>query len=711
MLPHFQRYFDWNKNNVRDFWESIFNDYYVGSFLLWDTDRTPELGIQPILGVAKNEEEIRPDSIILDGQQRITSLYYAIKAPKFPLRGSKIPLYLYVNFYHYFDENFKGEVIEIHTQKINREDSFERMLFPLYELEKYNKWVDDLEDCLLTQTEDHDKIRKIRRIIDKKLRHMWEGFEIPYIALPESMELFQVTDIFENINTKGKLLSVFDLLIARLYKYNIELKKMWDATLKNYPNISRYSKAIPKTPIYILQAMSLLYEKGSSAKRADILDIYSNIYEKSDRDFEEDWDDIADYMNKAIEKLENMRDGFGVKDEKELPFAPMIPVLAALLKVIDENEKKAECYKKVNKWYWSAIFTNAYSQAADSQMTQDVKELKKWFDDDKEIPKTIIQMTREISNLYFREIQTKSNAKYRGIMSLIALEGAKDFDTSQTLENAKGNDKDHIFPKSFNFGFGSNKHVHSILNMTWMSDSTNRKIKRCKKPSLYAQEFVRDKYNNDKAQFNEILKTHFINQKSFDYLLDDKFEEFISEREKIIISKIKDIIEYDEIKTETTLISPTSPFTNRIIFINTLKSCDEYIYWLDKYFSKKGLELLAESVNEKIKEIKIIMSIDKVDKNFRSLFKDFKKEMQNKKINCELKVITESKIKSSIHDRFIITKYDSYNIPSPDIITRGQLSEISKSENKEQLEKEFKDLWEKTEDIIHEWNDIQSKLD
>jgi hypothetical protein len=424
---------------------------------------------------------------------------------------------------------------------------------------------------------------------------------------------------------------------------------------------------IPKTPIYILQAMSLLYGKGSSAKRADILNIYSNIYEKPDRVFEEDWDDIADYMNKAIEKLENMRDGFGVKNEKELPFAPMIPVLTALLKVIDENEKKAECYKKLNKWYWSAIFTNAYSQAADSQMTQDVRELKKWFDDDKEIPKTIIQMTREISNLYFREIQTKSNAKYRGIMSLIAREGAKDFETSQTLENARGNDKDHIFPKSFNFGFGSNKHVHSILNMTWMSDLTNRKIKRCKKPSLYTQEFVRDKYNNDKAQFNEILKTHFINQKSFDYLLDDKFEEFISEREKIIISKIKEIIEYDEIKTETTLISPTSPFTNRIIFVNTLKSCDEYIYWVDKYFSKKGL-------------------------------------------NCELKVITESKIKSSIHDRFIITKYDSYNIPSPDIIARGQLSEISKSENKEQLEKEFEDLWRKTKDIIHEWNDIQSKL-
>jgi len=92
------------------------------------------------------------------------------------------------------------------------------------------------------------------------------------------------------------------------------------------------------------------------------------------------------------------------------------------------------------------------------------------------------------------------------------------------------------------------------------------------------------------------------------------------------------------------------------------------------------------------------------------MFKYFKQEMQNKNINCELKVITESKVKSSIHDRFIITKYESFNIPSPDIIARGQLSEISKSENKEQLEKEFEDLWEKTKDIIHEWNDIESKL-
>ena len=710
VLPHFQRYFDWDKINVKEFWESIFNDYYVGSFLLWETDRNPELGIQPILGVVKNEDDLKPESIILDGQQRITSLYYAIKSPKFPLRGSKVPLFFYINFNSFFNKNNINGVIEVHAKKLSKQETFDRVLFPLYELETYDAWVNEFEDFLLKQTSDTNKVRKIRRIIDKKLRHIWEGFEIPYVALPESMELAQVTDIFENINTKGKLLSVFDLLIARLYKSNVELKKIWDATIKDYSNILRYSKTVSKTPIYVLQAMSLLFEKTSSTKRADILDIYKKVYDSSDRDFEEDWAEISDFMNKAIEKLENMRDGFGVKDEKELPFAPMIPVITALLKVIEDKENKAECYKKLNKWYWSAVFTNAYSSAADSQMTQDFKELKTWFDNDSEIPKTLIQMTRELSTMDLRDIQAKSNAKYRGIMSLLALEGAKDFDTSQTLENARNNDKDHLFPKSFKFGFGSSKHINSILNMSWMSDDTNRKIKRFKKPSVYVKEFIKDKYQNEN-EFKNILNTHLINERSYDCLLTDDFEKFLVEREKSIKDKLKTILEVSELESQNTLISPDSPFSNKIAFINTLKSCSEHIYWVDKYFSQMGLELLSKSVEQgKVKDIKIIMAIDKVDDKFRDLFKDFKEEMLNKKITCELRVITDTKKKALIHDRFIISKYDSYNIPSPDIIARGQLSEISKSQNKVKLNEEFNKLWKDSKDIIADWNSIKENM-
>lgn len=161
---------------------------------------------------------------------------------------------------------------------------------------------------------------------------------------------------------------------------------------------------------------ALLY---CSADRADILNIYEKIYQKnSSFNFENHWKELSEYLKKAIEKLENMRDGFGVKNERELPFAPMIPVLAALLKLIDTKETKVECYKKLDKWYWSSVFTNAYSQAVDSQMTTDFKEMKIWFDDDSQMPRTVKTMIEE-PRLNIYEIQIQSNSKYMGYIHWI----------------------------------------------------------------------------------------------------------------------------------------------------------------------------------------------------------------------------------------------------------------------------------------------------
>jgi len=89
---------------------------------------------------------------------------------------------------------------------------------------------------------------------------------------------------------------------------------------------------------------------------------------------------------------------------------------------------------------------------------------------------------------------------------------------------------------------------------------------------------------------------------------------------------------------------------------------------------------------------------------------DFNKEMLNKGIRCELRVIADPRVNSLIHNRFIISKYNCYNIPSPDIIARGQLSEISKSTNRDDLAKEFQVLWGNSKDIIQDWNNIKNEL-
>lgn len=730
VLPQFQRYFDWTRADIQDLWKSIVNDYYVGSFLLWEASSEPALGVQSIQGINEGIDVCHDDKlknvemIILDGQQRVTSLYYAIRAPSFTLKRSGVPLYFYINFHSYFQRGpLQGEIIETHAEKLSKVESFDKMLFPLFELENYITWVKEFKDHIKSQIQEKelspqeqndilDKIDKIRDHIQDKLRHIWTGFEIPYIALPRTMELYEVSDIFENINTKGKTLSVFDLLIARLHKYDIRLKEIWDGTLEKYPNIKRYHDKIEKMPIYIFQTLSLLYEKNSSCKKEDILNIYSNIYKNTEQKFEEDWWHISEGINRAINKLENMRDGFGIKDEKSVPFAPMVPILGALLIEVNSRSNQADCYKKINQWYWSSIFTNSYSSSVDTQLTSDFRELKRWFDDDNEIPKTVRNMWRDISARYlnFREVQKSSSAQYRGILSLTALAGAKDFDTSQTLENARENDKDHIFPRSLRL-----KGIESVLNITWMSDTTNRKIKQAKNPSVYTKEFIRDKYNGNSQDFLKVLKTHFINQVAYDYLRDDKFEEFISEREKTILERIKELVGYDEKKVDSTLITPDTPFSNEIAFIETLKNCTEYIYWLDKYFSEKGLiflTLLNQAVDkEGVKDIKILMSTDKVTEDFRNLYRRFKEENKNKKgIISELRVIINPQIKSSIHDRFIVSKYKAFNLPSTDVAARGQLSEISESRNRDKLEEIFKEIWQSSKDIITEWCEIKKYI-
>lgn len=174
------------------------------------------------------------------------------------------------------------------------------------------------------------------------------------------------------------------------------------------------------------------------------------------------------------------------------------------------------------------------------------------------------------------------------------------------------------------------------------------------------------------------------------------------ERESEIISTIKQLIGISEPIQTQTLITPNKPFSNKLAMLQAIESCDDYIYWVDKYFSSEGLRLLIQSSNNgKIKTIRILTSIEKADENLRRLFKDFRSEMSNTyQIASELRVIVDSKMKSSIHDRWILSRNTCFNIPSPDIIARGQYSEIKKTTNRPP----FDEWWNNGINIIDGWN-------
>jgi hypothetical protein len=80
------------------------------------------------------------------------------------------------------------------------------------------------------------------------------------------------------------------------------------------------------------------------------------------------------------------------------------------------------------------------------------------------------------------------------------------------------------------------------------------------------------------------------------------------------------------------------------------------------------------------------------------------KMLKNNQILCDMRVMADSKLKSSIHDRWLISKNNSFNIPSPDVVARGQYSEVKSTQNTPP----FDDWWNKSLDMIDDWNRIQS---
>ena len=603
-IPNFQRYFDWNKEDVRSFLESVFNDYYVGSFLLWEATENPNLAVESIKGVQKNDSKV--DHIILDGQQRMTALYYAIKTPDFGLKGAaKKRCYYYLDLKAFLEDGSREDIVVIKDRKLSRGDSFADSFFPFYELPNLRAWIDGFEDYLdrqmATESIASNQVKNVRRTLEKRLHHVWDGFEIPYVTLPATMDLAHVADVFEKINSKGKPLNTFDLLIARLLKYGIKLKDLWDKACEDYPNIKRYDEGSEKTRMAVFQTMSLLYHPSSSSKRKDILNIYETLSLSNEEQFVDYWKLCVESLDKAISKLENMRDGFGVRSEKDVPFMPSLPMLAALIARVSQLDNEASGYKKISEWYWSASIAAAYSSGAESQMAADFKEVTLWFDHDNAIPAVVLDARNVLSGLNLLETDEQSSVLYRATLSLFALAGAKDFATGQNLENARENQKDHIFPKAITVGFGSHKYVDSVLNMTWMSGETNMLIKRAKKPSEYITLFVDNNFNKKESLFEECLKSHLIDDAGLKAMKVDDIDSFLVARQNIVKKEFSEKIGGTS-ELESKLQDDPNDLVDEIeealrILIDKTLTQKDADYW-DKIIPQGARERVAEKVRQ-----------------------------------------------------------------------------------------------------------------
>ncbi|RLE69576.1 MAG: hypothetical protein DRJ34_00455, partial [Thermoprotei archaeon] len=502
---------------------------FIGTFLFLKIDyRRSLFGYRPIEGV--NIQNIKPEKLILDGQQRLTSLYYVLYSPDIPLRDTKYPYAFYIDLRKLYEENIEEAIISERKERIkdvlnNVEKQFEKKILPLTILKGYGLWMK-------WNIQAHDYIRKsgdneFKRIYPSIMSNIninkFLDFEVPVIEIGENVPIEQIAEIFERINTTGVRLSIFDLMTARLRPYNIMLRQLWKKAQENYVYIRKLSDH--PINIYVLQTMALI--NGKSPKRSHLLKLSLD-------HFIDRWHEAVKYVNKAIERMMNYREGYGVIKSKLLPYVTMIPPLASLLAKVNTMRGDIRQYEKIDIWYWRSVFSARYAGATDSTMYEDYKSVCKWLKNDNEK----ISFNINLSELNLIEENKKSSAIYKGVMCLISLKGALDFHSGQPPEYSKLNDH-HIFPIKFieNSLPQYKDLMHTVLNRTLLSEETNKWIIGKREPREYIREL---KIKLGQERLMRILDTHFINEEAYEALKSNDFENFIQARERYILKEINE---------------------------------------------------------------------------------------------------------------------------------------------------------------------------
>ena len=558
-LPDFQREFVWSREEVADLLRSVLRQYFIGSFLLLQSDpQRPPFAPVFLRGAKSNLKVPEPDLLVLDGQQRLSALLYALSAPDMNLKDSSQRRWFFIDLKLLLTDLYEDEVVFDRSKKelegfLEKEVQYRERILPcpaLLTSKGFYDWRDGLDDWLRDKEPDNHKLFR------EKWRDTWtrsitdfQSFEVPVVELPrieegDSNSIGTVCAIFEKLNSTGVELSVYDLLTARLYRSGKRLHDLWDSACREHKLLAEWSKGKADTNkfgVLVLRTLALL--RGLDPKPRILIDL-------SPVRFEEDWRRAAAAMETAIVLISHMdEDGFGVFEKKWLPGFGLLPVLAALRSEIETRKLGPEARSDLRRWYWSNVFLERYSSAVESKSRKDYSELlKRWTENDKNEPAVFTEAKARIGSAGFtvRESASYASAVYSGVFALLVLNRARDWRRGESIQLQDLEDH-HLFPRAYlnRHGLEKKSDVNSIVNRTLISDETNRKI-RDQAPADYLAS--REIFPSGATP--ALLEPHFISESVLELMRRAKdsltepevkalFESFRSARERLIIAEIQ----------------------------------------------------------------------------------------------------------------------------------------------------------------------------
>ncbi len=599
-LPDFQRNWKWGADRIFELLCSILRDYPAGSLLFLEA-ATGELNPRSFHGSRKLQDAAQL-TLVLDGQQRLTSLWLALRGARDPngrpseahqqrealflvdvgrllkgddetdlaperfltyaipqFRGRKIP-----KFAHYLLRDWDGtgdeDSGEFKWTQWDGKNGGERLLMPLY---RFLGKAALLEIDQWHRTHCGTELGEQRASFLGEVQAKFDHYKFPVVILHRGYGLEKVCFIFEKVNAAGLPLSTFEFLTARLYRpedagkpdTGFNLRTRWNEELASREGGRLRHMGV--SDLVVLQTLTLIKtfaewenagrpeKPGPSCRRADIFKLTTDEVMTL-------WDGALDAIDACLELLTRE----GVLHAKWFAYPTVLPAMAAIWyryrSRLDHDQIGPRLVTPLVRWYWCSVFSRRYSGLVETKLGEDTKTLVRWVESGDTPPAWIQNMRFNTAELY--DVSRQSNVWYRGAICLLIKKGMLDFHLHEPISTerlAKGDvDDHHVFPKAYmvprlvEAGMGKDAaegRANCVLNRT-LIDATTNKIISDNAPSIYLQGLLDGLPTDDARQKRlHVMESHAIPvDEGLRLLRANDFDAFLRFREAVLADLIRD---------------------------------------------------------------------------------------------------------------------------------------------------------------------------
>lgn len=350
-IPEFQRDFDWNESDIRSLLATVFAGWPAGSLLLLEGD-SPLFRLRAMEGAPSLADV---SYAVLDGQQRLTSLYQALYG-----RGETI---FAVRWDMPDDQDIEECIVSVRRSAWDKSyaslaQNIDARIIPMSSLKSPTEFF-SWRDSLLDEMEDRERRAALRDIITNVYTYRLSAihdYEFPVVKIDKNIEPSAIARIFEKVNKTGLTLNSFDLMVAKSFDAGWNLRDKWIDAKEAYPELGEFfgDDGLP-----LLQAISLI--RRNDLRQASVLSL-------SKQNVQSDWDMVARSASTVVKFL---RDSCGVVRRDFMPYLNMLPPFIAL----ETKEFLTDEAAIFSGWFWSAGFLSLYDVAANTRLVSHYKKI------------------------------------------------------------------------------------------------------------------------------------------------------------------------------------------------------------------------------------------------------------------------------------------------------------------------------------------------